>query len=199
MVKHVIYRVLLLSMIITGTAFAEKPELPQMKLKAESGDLESQCKLAEYYGQIHDKENAVLWYERAAEQGDAVNQFIFATKLHTSGLLDAYKKKLYPGIRSSRYDPSLILLWLKRATEQGYLPAMDYLGQFYSDSINGSNYAEAVYWYQRASDAGFERSIITLGTMYLEGNGIPRNVERAKALLQKSVEGRNILQSEHIQ
>ncbi len=50
-------------------------DLKSLKQKAESGDAESQYKLAQYYLDLGDAQNAFLWVDRAAKQGhpDAIN------------------------------------------------------------------------------------------------------------------------------
>lgn len=50
-------------------------DLKSLKQKAESGDAESQYKLAQYYLDLGDAQNAFLWVDRAAKLGhpDALN------------------------------------------------------------------------------------------------------------------------------
>lgn len=178
--------VVLLSIVSGSVALAgNKLDLVELERKAESGDITAIAALAKYYK--YDKEKALMWLQHAAEQGDAIYQFIFAQQLK-------YHR-----------EPLLLKLWLQRSAEQGFLPAMDYLGDFYCDEHYGinnfkiyPNFIEAVRWYQRASDAGYEKSSYKLGKMYLEGNDVPKDIVRAKSLLEKTEDGKELLKSENI-
>ena len=50
-------------------------DLKSLKQKAESGDAEAQYRLAQYYLDLGDAQNMLLWVDRAAKQGhpDALN------------------------------------------------------------------------------------------------------------------------------
>jgi TPR repeat protein len=43
--------------------------------------------------------------------------------------------------------------------------------------------AAAVHWYERAADAGNPRASVNLAVMYANGEGVERNLERARTLL----------------
>ena len=50
----------------------------------------------------------------------------------------------------------------------------------------GANNSKAVQWLQRAANAGFAVAQVELGEMYYTGHGVPRNIDKAKALFEKT-------------
>jgi hypothetical protein len=55
------------------------PKLASVKAKAESGQAKSQTKLGDYYLSNSDFTNAVLWYRKAADQGEVEAQLSLAS------------------------------------------------------------------------------------------------------------------------
>jgi hypothetical protein len=55
------------------------PKLPTIRAEAEGGNAKAQAKLGDYYRANSDFTNAVVWYRKAAEQGETDAQFSLAS------------------------------------------------------------------------------------------------------------------------
>lgn len=101
-----------------------------------------------------DKENARSWYRQAlknnsfealANQGDKEAQFILGRIYDRGQLPDGHYDV------SSRQE-HLGWYWLRKAAEQSYAPAQNYVAFLYDE--NG-NFHEARNWYELAANQGF--------------------------------------------
>lgn len=68
-----------------GWAYQNAEELKELKAKAEAGSSQAQAALGDYYANVYedakrkaDYAQAVTWYEKAAEQGEAYSQVALA-------------------------------------------------------------------------------------------------------------------------
>src|SRR5262249_24890189 len=55
------------------------PKLALIRAEAEAGVSKSQAKLGDYFSSLSDFTNAVVWYRKAAEQGETDAQFSLAS------------------------------------------------------------------------------------------------------------------------
>ena len=120
-----------------------KESIKRMKLRktAEQGSAESQLELGWYYRMKDDYTEAVKWYRKAAEQGDANAQGLLA---------QCYKDG--SGVEQDYYKAAK---WYCKAAEQGNDCAQLNLGEFYEYGLGvEQNYDEAVKWYQIAGEQG---------------------------------------------
>ena len=88
--------------------------------------------------------SAEKYLKIAAEQGDPVAQNTYGNTLNEQG-----------------YDGTD---WLKKAAAQGFVPAMEDLGDHYHDEEN-SDPGQARDWYQKAAEAGSARAAWKLGDL----------------------------------
>ena len=86
--------------------------------------------------------SAEIYLKIAAEQGDPVAQNTYGNTLNEQG-----------------YDGTD---WLKKAAAQGYIPAMEDLGDHYDAT---ENLGSAVEWYEKAAEAGNARAAWKLGDL----------------------------------
>ncbi len=128
-----------------------------------------------------DVANAVKWYRRAAEQGDAEAQ-------RALGVI-YYEGK---GVTQSFTEA---VKWYRSAAELGDAEAQVNLGTLYfkGDGVP-QNYAEAAKWFRRAADQGSARAQYSLGVMYLGGQGVPQNAAEAVKWFQLA-SGRGLAQA----
>ena len=159
---------------ISAVAY-EKSDLAEMQSLAVAGDLKGQFSYA-YHLEDKDHSRAMSWFVRADEHGDPLCEFF-----------------VYKMLRDSDFDEALT--WLKKAADHGFSSAMNELGlnikrhtnERYTDvNIVKANYLEAASWFRKASDAGNDEASYNLGVMYLEGVGVPTDIEQATSLLRKS-------------
>ena len=106
-----------------------------------------------------DYAEAVKWYRKAAEQGDAWALFNLAF-MHERG-------------KGVTQDYAEAVKLYRRAAEHGVAQAQYNLGLMY---VNGAGvnqgYAEAVKLYRRAAEQGLAQAQYNLGVMYVNGEGV---------------------------
>lgn len=77
---------------------------------------------------------------------------------------------------------SAIILW-ENAAKQGYAPAQARLGDMMDAAEEDK---EAVKWYQKAAKAGNAAGEYGLGVMYLKGEGVEKDAEKGRPLIQQA-------------
>lgn len=112
--------------------------------------------------------DAMSWYTRAAEAGDARAQFLLGLRYETG--------------TASEADERRAAEWFTRAAGQGHTEAQFKLALMY-DAGRGVDQdpGEAARWYRSAAEAGLAEAQYNLGVAYLNGNGVVRDVAEAFA------------------
>jgi uncharacterized protein len=113
-----------------------------------------------------DYKEAVKWYTKAAEQGDAEAQSNLGV--------------MYQNGQGVPQDYKEAVKWYTKATEQGFAQAQSNLtdAQFSLGAMyqNGQgvpqNYKEAIKWYRISAEQGNAETQYILGTMYRDGLGV---------------------------
>lgn len=78
---------------------------------------------------------------------------------------------------------------LRRAAEQGFMPAMVHLAACYKDGIGvPQSYADCLRCFHKAAKRGFALAEQGLGAHYHMGKGVPQDGARAKALYMRAAE-----------
>lgn len=126
------------------------------------------------HGRPRDPEEAMRLFHESAGEGNPDAMFIVAD-LYGRG--DGVEK-----------DPVKALVWCRRAAEQSHPEACYRMGAFHATGHHGArqDMGEAVGWYARASSAGHGRASFTLGVMYLYGEGVDQDLERARHYLEQA-------------
>jgi TPR repeat protein len=118
---------------------------------------------------------AVKWYRKAAEQGNAVGQNNLGIMYSTGKGVD--------------WDYSEAINWYRKAAEQGYAVGQNNLGYMYHTGKGvDRDYSEAINWYRKAAEQGYGRSQAVLGLFYRDGLGVDEDHDEARKWLQKSVD-----------
>ena len=167
----------------------------------------------EFYNQGNYTE-AVKWYRKAAEQGDAAAQcglgFSYAIgqgvsqnfteavkwfrKSAEQGNADA---QFYLGVSYAQgqgvpQDYAEAVKWCRKAAEQGHALAQNKLGYCYKNGQGvPQDYAEAVKWYRKAAEQGLADAQCNLAFCYDEGQGVPQNYTEAVKWYRKAAEQGN--------
>ena len=120
-------------------------KLDDLREEAEKGDVSSQLKLGlalrHERGYPRDKEEAVLWYQKAAENGSAAAGYELATCYLQADGVD--------------YDEDKGLKWLKWAAEAKDPSAQLDLGRLYAQGkLVEHDPEQALYWFEQSADAG---------------------------------------------
>ena len=130
------------------------------------------------YGVSKDYSEAVEWYRKAAEQGNARGQ----TRL---GLMYIYG---YGVLK----DYAEAIKWFRKAVEQGYSGGANALGWMYENGCGVSqDYSEAVKLYRKSAEQGNDMGQSNLGAMYHNGTGVQRNSSEAIKWYRKAAQQGN--------
>ena len=153
--------------------------LPEVKIKAGTGDAKAQFDLGVMYDSSQrverDDKEAVKWYRRAAEQGHAIAQ-------NNLGMM-------YGRGRGVKQDHAEAVKWYRRAAEQGFARAQNFLGwaYFFGEGIKQDN-AEAAKWFHRAAEQGFLSAKFNLGLTYVSTEDVERNDAEAVKWFRRAAE-----------
>ena len=146
--------------------------------KQEEND-EVECLLGRMYengiGESKNVQEAVKWYRKAAEQGNAVAQY---------NLGRCYEYAL--GVKK---DISKAIEFYRRAAERGEVHAQYHLGWCYAHGEGvEKNQVKAIEWYHSAAGRGFKWAQYILGQAYEFGDGVDKNMEKAVELYMEAAE-----------
>lgn len=182
-----------------------------IRFAAEHGNPIAQCMLGAMYYSGHGVERdysaAALWYQKAADQ-DVAEAALSLSDMYKDGEgveRDAAKAEAWQrkrrGFMGSAYVPELcpeipeperfkeIEVALREAAVQRGDPeelrrrAMDY----YNPGPE-QDYAKAAEWFLKAAERGQVDAQFALGTMYLEGQGVPRDPDQSMFWLCRASE-----------
>jgi len=134
---------------------------PDLERTAESGDIDSQYRLATLHhrGRWREKDidKAMYWFEKAAEKGHSDAQFYLGCIFSNDDF----------SIQKPDYDKSLF--WIKKAAEQGYARAQYILADiFIGHEYEGITASpdEILSWLTKAASQGFLDAQRTLAICY---------------------------------
>ncbi len=117
-------------------------------------------------GYSQNQKEAVRYYRKAAEKGEAFAQF---------NLGYCYRHGI--GVEK---DENEAVLWYRLAAEQGQVGAQNNLGCCYDYGIGvEKNEKEAVHWYRLAAEQGHAVAQINLGYCYKNGIGVEKDEKEA--------------------
>jgi TPR repeat protein len=139
----------------------------QIKASATAGDEEDQRALGYWYengqgGLPKDDSEAVKWYRKAAEQGDADGQNDLG--------------RMYYNGRGVAKDEAEAVKWYQKAAEQGHGWAENNLGWMYATGTGvAKDENEAAKWHRKAAEQGNPSAQGNLGWMYANGRGVVKD------------------------
>jgi uncharacterized protein len=130
-----------------------------------------------------DYAEAVKWFRKAAEQGDAIAQYNLAL--------------MYRDGEGVTQDDAEAVKWFRKAAEQGVANAQYNLALRY-DKGKGvtQDYAEAAKWFRKAAKQGNASAQSNLGVMYFNGEGVTQDVAEALKWYRKAAE-QGVAQAQH--
>ena len=166
-------------------------------------------------GKDKDYAEAVKWYRKAAEQGNASGQFNlgwmyrkgFGVAQNNTEAVKWYRKAAEQGDASGQYnlgymyengygvsqDYAKAVKWYRKAAEQGDASGQFNLGWMYRKGLGvAQNYSEAVKWYRKAAEQGDADAQNNLGEMYYYGRGVTQNHSEAVKWYRKAAEQGNV-------
>jgi TPR repeat protein len=135
------------------------------------GNVSAGTYLAKYYDEIEkDKSKALIWYEKAAAEGDPEARKGTIALSYELGKLDIWKK------------------WITKSANEGNVSDIGKLALYFT--ISEKNYAEGKKWGLVGGKAGDAVSMFAAGYSYYKGD---QNLTEAKTWLVKSANLKNIL------
>jgi TPR repeat protein/predicted acylesterase/phospholipase RssA/ankyrin repeat protein len=152
---------------------------------AERGHVGSQCNLGRMYFEDRDHKEALYWYRRASEQGNAEGQYRLGIMCEKGyGVKENYKEAVE---------------WYTKAAEQGHAGSQYNLGRMYlkgrgvdkSDEQASKWFTKAAEQFTKVAEQGDAEGQYTLGLMYQHGYGVNKNDEEAFKWYVKSAEQGN--------
>lgn len=138
-------------------------------------------------------EKAAMWYEKAATKYRAGIDKGRPEDQYGLGLL-------YETGRLGKRDYVEALNWLRKAAEQGYVPAYVEIGAMYSigTEATSEDQVESAKWFRMAAEAGDAKSMSSLASKYERGEGVPADTTQAAAWYRKSAEHGNRWELNHL-
>ncbi|KAG0315712.1 hypothetical protein BGZ97_007914 [Linnemannia gamsii] len=148
-------------------------DFAQTLFNARNEDATAQVKLGIMYqegtgGAEKNLGEAMHWYRRAAEQGNANGQYKVGHML-SHGLGVPQNQELAMG-------------WYKKAAEGGNSDAQNSLGFIYKDGLGlgvTQNFTTAMEWFVKSAEQGNPRGQTSLGLMFKDGHGAPQDFPEA--------------------
>jgi hypothetical protein len=125
-----------------------------------------------------DYSQAVYWFTKAAQQGNAQAQCNLGYGYEKGyGVAKDYNQAVY---------------WYTKAAQQGDAQAQCNLGYEYEKGYGvAKDYNQAVYWYTKAAQQGNAQSQCNLGECYFYGNGVIKDYNKAVELYNKATQQGN--------
>ncbi len=184
------------------------------KLRSELGDPSDYLKLAKLYengtGVSTNEDEAVKWYTKAAENGNAEAQIELGKRYFegrgVSTNEDEAVKWYTKAAENGNTDAQLALgdryfveqkysaaaKWYRKAAEQRISNAQYKLGLMYSQGQGVErNYVEAAEWYRKAADQGLPEAQRRLAGLFESGNGVGQSYAEAVKWYQKAADQRS--------
>jgi TonB family protein len=133
----------------------------------------AELRVGNQYFAKQDYANAMIWYLKSADQGNAQAQENVAW--------------FYEHGRGVKQDYAEAMAWYRKAASQGSPKAEGSIGWFYEQGLGVSqDYAAAMSWYQKASEHGSIAVQTNVGWLYQNGLGVKQNYSEALNWYQKA-------------
>jgi TPR repeat protein len=134
------------------------------RIWADQGNAFAQMEIGICYSNAGDDEQAVSWYQKAAEQGQAIAQTLLGAS--------------YSAGRGMPQDDEQAVSWYQKAAQQGEAIAQLNLGMMYrAGRLVPQDDGQAASWYQKAAEQGEANAQQNLGAMYYSGQGVPQSYQ----------------------
>lgn len=169
---------------------------------AESNDIYSQIKIAEIYEGRGNNQEALKWYEKLADSGNAQaaekvrelkakmttpkppvpsQQEVTLSQEDTStrsAMVQEWYEWGCDFLDSKNYSDAV--KYFRLAANENYAPAQDKLAWMYQKGWGvEQSYTQAVSWFRKAAEQGNTEALASMGLMYLKGWGVPQNYDTA--------------------
>ncbi len=172
---------LVTTVVLTAVVFAQvQKTLPvgEIKQKAEAGDAMAQAQYAQMlqfgHGVEKDEAEALKWYQKAAESGNAYAQANMGVFCQT-------------GSCGMKQDLAKAAEWYQKAAKQGNAYAQFYLAYLYKNGKGvDKDIKKAIDLLEQAAKGGMAKAQIEYALRLHEGDGVDMNVEEAVKWIEKA-------------
>ena len=155
------------------TDLPESEIMDYLAKSSDRGDVLASSKLGELLLKNQDYEQAAKYYLRAADKADPKSLYDLA--------------KLYQSGKANPTDPTLVQQFLKKAADQSYLPALADYGLL----LAKTSPKDSIPYLEKAAKQGRKDCIEELAFIYLDGNGVDKNVNKGIELLSESAKNKD--------
>lgn len=140
--------------------------------------IDAMIKTGNKYYQKKEYSNAMEWYQKAADLGNA-------GAMADIGIM-------YNNGYGVSQDYTTALEWFQKAADLGNVYAMNEIGMlyYYGNGVS-RDYSKAAEWWQKAADHGESSSMFNLGYLYEKGRGVPQDYKQALQWYGKAKEAGN--------
>ena len=174
---------------------------------AEMGDADAQNKVGVCYhdgnGTVQNTEKAVFWYVKAANQGnthamnnlrilyfnqDNIEESLKWTRMGAErGQIECQYElgSAYNKGKGVKKDKDQAAYWYKMAADNGHKSACNKLAVIYHDKKE--DYAQALYYLNKAAELGDEKAFFNLGFTYEQGHGTKKDYAKAESYYQEAL------------
>jgi len=183
---------------------SDAPDMNETKRLALHDNAQAQNALATMYakgqGVSQDYSQALIWYQKAADQGNADAQFSLGAMYHKGeGVRQDYTQAIHwytraveQGHKTAQSELEKIqsfIAGLKKMAEQGKVESMVALADLFTNG-NGVplDHEQAVVLYRKAADLGDAAAQCKLGFMYAEGKGVAQDFVQSVAWYRKAID-----------
>ena len=185
-------------------------------LDSEIDDVVKQNAQGAFYFNEKNYAEAINWYRKSAEQGDASGQAQLGY-MYSNGFGVAqdyaeavrwYRKSAEQGDAVGQVNLGYMyrygygvaqdyveaVKWYRKSAEQGNVVGQRNMGVVYENGYGVTqDYAEAMKWYLKSVEQGDADGQIGLGNMYFRGNGVETDYVEAFNLFRKSAEQGHVM------
>nr|MCR5259142.1 sel1 repeat family protein [Desulfovibrio sp.] len=143
---------------------------------ADLGNADAQFQLGHLFyappeGRQQDEEQARSWLRKAAEQGHLMAQYELSA------------------IERAHGDDAEASRLLRAAADGGLASAQNELGwRLCGDGATEQEYAQAVYWFEKAGNQDHAEALFNLGALYSRGDGVPEDHAKAAEFCLRAAE-----------
>ena len=179
--------------------------------RIDPSDIETERQLGLMYqegdGTQKDGVEAVIWFRKAADQGDMVSEARLGT-IYLNGAKGVAPDKAQATIWLQKAaeqgdvlsaftlgnvyaptDHAQAIAWFRKAADLGSLGAELILAKDYSVGyLVAKDEAQGMFWYHKAAERNSGEAQYSLGTIYAEGLGVPRDMVEALVWLHKAAD-----------
>lgn len=172
--------------LLTVNYLAEDPVIAETRTRARQGNALAQIQLADAYayglrGVKYDVAESVLWYRKAADQGNVDAQNRLGEQLGYSHPVGADSYQSWSFTRHI-INSTEAVKWFRKAAEQGHAKAQVNLGSMLTSELgverNPDN-PEAFKWFSKAAEQGNAEAMYAVGRAYFKGEGTKQNYAKA--------------------